>query len=229
MVKMQFPSQPFFHKIANYKVFLFAVGSAFIAGKVIIPGGLLFLTTALILTLIEWYWYRRGWKLTRSLKLKEYLLVPTNLKVSGLPPGRVFENHLQASLLQMIMYLLKIKKPVDFKLRTEEMKQSYFNDYSKIAENCKSGRWGERVYIVGTTHPNMMKWWVDAFEASGFKALYLGTCIDPDAKLSRIGWWMAQIAATGQARSKKTPEKWETCIAVWEQKGDVNLGGNMVL
>lgn len=213
MIKIGCPSLPFFHKIEMAKSVFMATGIFLLFFNIT---GLIFLLIALLFHIYKFAWFRKGWALTRSLGLKEYMLLESNLKLTELSPGKVFENHLQASLLEVIKYLSGFKKRPDFKYRTAEMRQSYFDDYKKIAAVCKSDRWGSRVYIVGTTHPNMMKWWVEAFESAGFKAIHLGYSADPGAKLGRIGWWLAQIAATGCARSKIPPGDWKTCIAVWE-------------
>ena len=222
MIVARCPSLPFFHKIENAKVALLTAGVFLLFTKLSLHGLVLLGISALI-SAYQWWWFKRGWMLTRSLGLKEYMLLESNLKIEGLPPGKVFETHLQASLLDVVKKL--VKKP-DFKQRTAEMRRSYFDDYEKIAEACRSGRWGDRVYIVGITHPNVMKWWVEAFESAGFKAVHLGYNIDPGAKLGKLGWWMAQIASTGHARSKKPPENWKTCIAVWERGRSC---GNLVL
>lgn len=219
MIKIGCPSLPFFHKLETPKLICTTTGVVLLwAGGIYLLIGLILLTSAFTASIAQWLWFKKGWRLSRSLGLKEYLLLPSNLKIVGLPPGKVFENHLQASYLDVIKYLTGIKKRPDFKQRTAEMRQSYFDDYRKIAEFCRSGRWGERIYIVGTTHPNMMKWWVRAFEEAGFRAIYTGYNIDPGAKLGKLGWWMAQVAATGRARSKQPPEHWTTCIAVWENR-----------
>ncbi|MCL6558523.1 MAG: hypothetical protein K6U74_06920 [Firmicutes bacterium] len=212
MIAAGFPSLPFFRKAEKVKAWLLLAGITLcLVG--LCPHGLALVAAGLSIGACQRWWFGKGWKLSRSLGLREYMLLESNIKIGDLPPGKVFENHLQLSLSGAVKKILK--KP-DFSERTAEMKRFYFDDYAKIAEACRSGRWGERVYIVGTTHPTMMDWWVRSFTAAGFKAVKPGCNIDPGARLSRVGWWLAQVAATGHARSKKPPESWETCIAVWE-------------
>lgn len=220
VILVRYPSLPFFHKIEDVKLAALASGVVLLFTKYSFCG-LVFLAVSLLIAVPQWLWFRKGWKLTRSLGLKEYLLLESGLEIKGLPPGRVFENHLQVDWLRALKLLLK--KPV-FKERTTEMRQSYFEDYRKIAERCRSGEFGNRVYIVGTTHPTMMKWWVAAFESAGFKPLHIGYSIDPGAELGKLGWWLAQIAATGHVRSKVPPKDWKTCIAVWEHEAGSGRG-----
>ncbi|WP_018086934.1 hypothetical protein [Desulfurispora thermophila] len=219
-VKAKFPSMPVIRKINSVLIWVLGImvilGYAFtFAGMVLVGAGIMVIVTVVLLIYFGFrkYFIGKGWRLAKELGLKEYMIIPTNIEIPFLPPGRVYENHLQESILRGLKHFIK---KVDLKERTAQMKQSYFDDYMKIAEYLR--KQGGPAYIVGTTHSNMMKWWVAAFEAAGLKAIYLDKNIDPlaEKKMKGFAWKMAQFCATGRVRTKEPLGEWKTVIAVLE-------------
>lgn len=168
----------------------------------------------------EFVFIMQGNFLTKKLGLKEYVVIPTALKISG--TDETYEMHLQVSWLKVLKYFVRklFGKPFNTRSRLEEMLNGYYHDMEQIARQVKSGVWaGKTVGFVATSHLSMLKAWQRAVVRSGGEFYWCETCIDPAARLGKFGWWLSQVASFGTVTDGKPPEQWSTCIVLY--KGEI--------